>query len=158
MSGHSMAQSNWHINHYIYKTEGIDQLYWYQLTCGIKDIIQKSTLKMHQGFGVLCDMILFVLCTPVTSTQWYVYVYVCVCVCVCACVCLVAQLYLTLCDPMVCSLPGSSKHEIFQSRILEWVAISLSRESSQFRDWTWVSCVSRIAGIFSTHWAIREAL
>ena len=30
----------------------------------------------------------------------------------------------TLCDPMNCRLPGSSVHEIFQARILEWVAIS----------------------------------
>ena len=34
---------------------------------------------------------------------------------------LVAQLYLTLCDPIDCSLPGSSFHGIFQARILEWV-------------------------------------
>ena len=32
-----------------------------------------------------------------------------------------------LCDPMDCSLPGSTVHEIFQARILEWVAISFSR-------------------------------
>ena len=36
----------------------------------------------------------------------------------------------TLCDPMDCSLPGSSVHGIFQARILEWVAISFSRGSS----------------------------
>ena len=35
---------------------------------------------------------------------------------------LVAQFCLTLCDPMDCSLPGSSVHEILQARILEWVA------------------------------------
>ena len=39
---------------------------------------------------------------------------------------LVTQSYLTLCDPMDCSLPGSSVHGIFQARILEWVAISFS--------------------------------
>ena len=33
----------------------------------------------------------------------------------------------TLCDPVDCSLPGSSVHEIFQARILEWVAISFSK-------------------------------
>jgi len=33
----------------------------------------------------------------------------------------------TLCDPIVCSPPGSSGHGIFQARILEWVAISSSR-------------------------------
>ena len=38
------------------------------------------------------------------------------------CVCLVAQLYLTLCDLMDCSPPGSSVHGILQARILEWVA------------------------------------
>ena len=38
---------------------------------------------------------------------------------------------LTLCDPMDCSPPGSSVHGISQARILEWVAISFSRESFQ---------------------------
>jgi len=33
-----------------------------------------------------------------------------------------AQSGLTLCDPMDCSLPGSSVHEILQARILEWAA------------------------------------
>ena len=47
---------------------------------------------------------------------------------------LVTQLYLTLCDPMDCSPPGSSVHGILQARILQWVAISFSRESSQPRD------------------------
>ena len=42
----------------------------------------------------------------------------------------------TLCDPIDCSLPGFSVHGIFQARILEWVAISFSRRSSQPRDWT----------------------
>ena len=35
---------------------------------------------------------------------------------------------LTLCDPVDCSLQGSSVHGIFQARVLEWVAISFSRE------------------------------
>ena len=46
----------------------------------------------------------------------------------------VAQLCPTLCDPMDCSPPGSSIHGILQARILEWVAISFSRGSSQPRD------------------------
>ena len=46
----------------------------------------------------------------------------------------VAQSCLTLCNPMDCSLPGSSTHGIFQARVLEWVAISFSRGSSQPRD------------------------
>ena len=36
---------------------------------------------------------------------------------------LVTQSCLTLCDPMDCSLPGSSVHRILQARILEWVVI-----------------------------------
>ena len=46
----------------------------------------------------------------------------------------VAQSRPTLCEPMDCSLRGSSIHGISQARILEWVAISFSRESSQPRD------------------------
>ena len=46
------------------------------------------------------------------------------------------------CDPVDCSLSGSSVHGILQARILEWVAISSSRGFSQPRDQTCVSCVS----------------
>ena len=59
---------------------------------------------------------------------------------------------LTLCDPMDCSLPGSSLHGILQARILEWVAISFSRGSSQPMDQTQVSTVDG----FFTIWATRE--
>ena len=52
---------------------------------------------------------------------------------------LVAQLCLTLGDPMDCSLPDSSVHRILQARILEWVAMPFSRRSSQSRDRTRVS-------------------
>ena len=41
---------------------------------------------------------------------------------------LVAQLYLTLYNPVACSPPGSSVHRILQARIQKWVAISFSRE------------------------------
>ena len=65
----------------------------------------------------------------------------------------VAQSCPTLCDPIVCSLWGSSVHGISQARILEWVAISFSRGSSWPRDQTWVSC---IVGRHFTVWATRE--
>ena len=52
----------------------------------------------------------------------------------------VAQLCLTPCDPMDCSLPGSFVHGILQTRILEWIAISFSRGSFRPRDRTQVSC------------------
>ena len=47
---------------------------------------------------------------------------------------LVSQLCLTLCNPMDCSSPVSSVHEILQARILERVAIPFSGGSSQPRD------------------------
>ena len=47
---------------------------------------------------------------------------------------IVAHSYVTLCDLMDYSLPGSAVHGIFQARILEWVAISFSRGSSQPKD------------------------
>ena len=63
----------------------------------------------------------------------------------------------TLCDPMDCSPPGSSVHGILQARILEWVAISSSRGSSQPRDQI------RLLGLLHCrwilyHWASGEAL
>ena len=59
------------------------------------------------------------------------------------CYVIVAQSCLTLCNSLDWSHPGSSGHEIFQARILEWVAISFSRESSSPWDTT---CVSWIVG------------
>ena len=68
---------------------------------------------------------------------------------------LVPQSCLTLCNPMECSLPGSSVHGILWARILEWVAghsllqrICLPRDQTQ---------VSHVAGGFFTVWATRDA-
>ena len=66
----------------------------------------------------------------------------------------VAQLYLTLCDPVGCSPTGSSVHGILQARILEWVAISFSRGSSWPRDQTQVS---HTAGRHFNLWASRAS-
>ena len=60
-----------------------------------------------------------------------------------------------LCDPMDCSLPGSSVHGIFQAIVLEWVAISFSRGSSWSRDQTQVS---RIVDRCVAVWATREEI
>ena len=62
----------------------------------------------------------------------------------------VAQSYLSLCDPMDCSTPGSSVHGISQARILEWVAMPSSRGSSWSRDQTCDSYTSALAGRFFT--------
>ena len=67
----------------------------------------------------------------------------------------VAQSCPTLCNLVDCSLPGSSVHGILQARILEWVAISSSRGSSQPRDWTLISCVT---GRCFNLWATCESL
>ena len=68
---------------------------------------------------------------------------------------LVAQSCPILCDPIDCSLPGSSVHGILQARILEWVPIPFSRRSFWPRDWTKVACT---AGRFFTVWVARQAL
>ena len=68
-----------------------------------------------------------------------------VCVCVCehhfpsllACACSVVS---DSWQPMDCSLPGSSVHGIHQARVLEWVAISYPKGSSQLRAGTQASC------------------
>ena len=101
-------------------------------------------------------------------TSMYAYVSVCVCVCVCMFLWIYIYIFfiyiytyicthvtaaaakslqsgLTLCDPMDCSLPGSSVHGTLQARILEWVAMLSSRGSYWLRDWTWVSYVSWIS-------------
>ena len=62
----------------------------------------------------------------------------------------VAQSCTTVCDPIDCSLPGSSVHGIFQARILEWVAVSFSRGSSRPGEQTQVP---RIAARRFTLWA-----
>ena len=52
-----------------------------------------------------------------------------------------------LCDPMDCTLPGSSVHGILQAKVLEWVAISFSTGIFPTQRSNWVSC---IAGRFFT--------
>ena len=64
------------------------------------------------------------------------------------CCCLVAQSCPTLLQPRGLSPPGSSVHRIFQARILEWVAISFTSDSSPHRDQTHVSCIA--GGFFTT--------
>ena len=63
------------------------------------------------------------------------------------CVCVSCSV---LCDPMDCSPPGFSDHGISQAQILEQVAISFSRGSSQAKDQTWFSSVPALTGGFFT--------
>ena len=69
-------------------------------------------------------------------------------------VCLVTQLCPTLYDPWTVACQAPLSMGILQARILEWVAMSSFRGSSQPRDRTQVS---RIAGRFFTSWVTREA-
>ena len=70
------------------------------------------------------------------------------------CLYLAVQSCLTHCNPMDCSLPGSSVQGILQARILEWVAMPSSRGSSQPR---YQTQVSHLAGRFFPLWSPREA-
>ena len=72
--------------------------------------------------------------------------------------CLVAKLCPALLGPIDCSPPGSSIHGISQARILEWVAISFSRGTSQSRDQAHITCVSSTGRWVFYHWATYEAL
>ena len=77
----------------------------YMAICFLKDILVSEMLRYRE-------------CLRVKDTAWRACM--CVCVCVCACVCvLVIQLCLSLCNFMDCSLPGSSVHEILQTRRLQ---------------------------------------
>ena len=60
------------------------------------------------------------------------------------------QLHLTICDSMDCDPPVSSVHRILQARILDWVAISYSRGSSQARDRTGISLLNFL------HWEVSS--
>ena len=67
------------------------------------------------------------------------------------------QSCLTPCNPRDSSPPGSPIPGILQARILEWVAISFSRGSSQPRDWTWVSCIAGRCFILWVNAGLNEA-
>ena len=71
--------------------------------------------------------------------------------------CSVAHSCLTLCDPRDCSQRCVFVHGISQARILEWIAISSSRGSSQPRDQTRVSSISRIVRQILYHCTSWEA-
>ena len=82
---------------------------------------------------------------------WVVFL-LCVCSSVRACaVCASLLGSVWLCNLLDCCRPGSSVHGISQARILEWVAISSSRGSSQPRNWTSVS-----SRWILYHWATHQ--
>ena len=108
---------------------GLPKLYWInsdksEHPCLLSDLKENAFIFFTIENNVCCWFVIYGLCS----------VEVCV---------LVTQSCPTLCDPMDCSLPGSSVHGILQAGRLEWVAIPFSRGSSWHRSQTQVS---RIAG------------
>ena len=73
-------------------------------------------------------------CFIVTDDRESVAEELCSLLCVFHIIVLVVQSLLALCNPIYCSLPGSSVHGILNTRVLEWVAIPFSRGCSQTRD------------------------
>ena len=102
-------------------------------------------LKEQQKFSCkLQTFVNFSLCFPHSLC-------VCVCVRVCVCVCVLSHLWLWQLLParLLCLF-----YRILQARILEWVAISSSKESFQPRNQTCISCIGRQ---ILYHWATKEA-
>ena len=112
---------------------------WKQNCINITEPTQPSANANKQCSTILASCRLLTLFFPLSFLEWKVKV-------------LVAQLCPTLCNPRDCSSPGSFVYRILQARILEWVAISFSRKSSQPRDGTQISCIT---GRFFTFWTNR---
>ena len=74
-----------------------------------------------------------------------------------SCMCARSQLCPALCNPMDCSLPGSSVHSIFQARMLECITVSFSGGSFQPRDQTHIFCIACIGRWNLSHGATWEA-
>ena len=102
----------------------------------VVQLLSSTTTQKHQSFGI----------QPSLCSNSHIWTWVLEKPCCC---CSVTQSCLTLCDPK-----DYTVHGILQARILEWVGFAFSRQSSQSRDLTQVSC---IADIFFTSWATKEA-
>ena len=114
---------------------GSVSLMWFPGIIPLDHVLWSFKCIVEFGLLIFCWEMLHLL-----SSEMYVYV-------------LVVQWYFTLCNSIDCSAPSSPVHAILQAKILEWVAVSYSRASSQPRDWTWVYC---IVGRFFTIWATKE--
>ena len=104
-------------------------------------------LLLYLGIALVLRMALFRMQSYATETYWFDFIVVHAMKWS-----EVAQSCPTLCNPIACSLPGSSVHGIFQAIVLEWIAISFSRGSSPPRDW---NRVSHIVCRRFTVWATR---
>ena len=109
--------------------------------------------KKAKSNGVIVKGLNIIICSKISLLQnlWYLLIYRFKKVHRCS----VTNSCLTLCHPLDCRPPGCSVHGISQAKILEWIAISYSRESSHPRDWTHVSCIGRWV---LQHWATQEVI
>ena len=89
--------------------------------------------KVHSGFSIRCFELTNILAnTYKIRMPWRE----------------VAQSCLTLCDPMDCSLPGSSVHGIFQAGVLEWAAIAFSAEQT--------ACTQMLGSLLTTSMPLNK--
>ena len=113
------------------------------IKCFCKFVKNCWDIFIYVCFWVLCFVQLVYM-----SVCWY-HIILIMCLCICA------QSYLAPCNPVDCSPPASSVHGVSQARILEWVAISSSRGSSQSSDGiriSWVSCIGKRILYHYTTW------
>ena len=116
------------------------------IKCFCKFVKNCWDIFIYVCFWVLCFVQLVYM-----SVCWY-HIILIMCLCICA------RSYLAPCNPVDCSPPGSSVHGVSQARILEWVAISSSRGSSQSNDGIRISCVSCIGKRILDHYTTWKAL
>ena len=115
-------------------------LFWYQICCHIEIFPKCTHLKISSS---LSYNVIFFLIPLWRSTKMFFFVlFLYLNNISMGSEVLVTQLCLTLGHPTLGSLPCSSVCVILQARTLEWVAIPISRGSSQPRDWTRVSCMA----------------
>ena len=125
-------------------------LFYFEITVGSHELVKNNTDPVYSSSSFPSGNILHTYSTvsgtlTLIQSAHLIHVSPVLHVLICLCVFrmnVFAQSCPTLCDPMDCSPPGSSVYGIFQARVLEWVAISFSRGSSQPRDRTQVPCTA----------------
>ena len=128
------------------------------ITCNCQEIIQRAPLyicifcPVFPSGNIFAKLQYYIKIRTLQTPLMYRFPVLIILICVCAslviqhslhCCYLVVKSCQLFCNPMDCSPPDSSVHGISQARILEWVAISSYRRSSQLRDQTLVSCTGR---------------
>ena len=124
-----------------------------QYLAGLQRKMKQSWLELARVYVTMTDHhweCFDVLATQIQDCLWQLWNVLPDNECVCA-----KSLWscLTLCNPMDCSLPGSSVHGIVQARILEWVAMPSSKGSFWPRNQmliSYISCIGRQGGVLST--------